>query len=80
MPVTHSAIASSKMPAAFVRTTSLSASAGNRIASTPAEAVWIQRSRDARGHAGSRRTRCAPHAKIASARSIAPETASAVSA
>ena len=50
-PITHSAIGSSNTPRAFVTTTSLSTSAGNSNPSTPAEAVWIHRSRLAAGQA-----------------------------
>jgi hypothetical protein len=56
MPIVHSAIASSNTPRAFVTTTSLATSSGNSSESTPADAVWIHRSRRKSGHAADSRS------------------------
>ena len=53
-PITHSAMASSKTPRAFVTSTSLCTSAGNSSPSTPSLADWIHRSVAASGQASSR--------------------------
>ena len=78
MPITHSAIGSSKTPRAFVTTTSLSTSSGKSRPSTPADAVWIQRTRPRLGHAAASSVRSPSQKYTASA--SAPAAASSMPA
>ena len=76
MPSAYSAIAWSNTPRTLVRVTSLSTSAGNRAASTPAPPHWIQRSRSARSNACRMSSAAKLHPSSTSAPGSAPRSAS----